>query len=267
MAAKKGDTGHAINAVNYGKLVDAAKDLGSLYQPPSKSIELAELEKEVKPSIDVVKAVAKPKEIYDDTTDDREEQAEVVEARLKNAKANLNASDGVTDDQKERYGTACDLVSGANVSKRSRKKKKAKAAKTATGDPQSIPAVPEVTEIEHSVSQQSFDKKEANAYDGVSILETISSYQPKDTTASPANIRSEIDKFSALNKKVETDYKPYGNALKARDTKLYAPDTGSVTKARRVKEFIRRSSAFSDSQKKVFADIKFTVPAKKKLHL
>lgn len=266
MPAKKGDSGHAINAVNVGKIVDEVKSLESLYQPPSTSLELAELEKEVIPSLDVVKAVAKPFEIYRDTTDRRKAQSNKIDGLLKNAQASFEASDDVTKEQIERFATACDLVTGANVVKHSRKKKKAKSTKT-NGDPQATPTVHEESEQTHSVSQQSFTKREANSYDAVSILEAISNYNPKDTTASTSYIRAEIDKFHALNKEVDTNYKPYGTALKTRDTKLYAPKTGSVTIAKRVKAYVRKSTVFSASQKKAFANIQFKMPKKEDLHL
>ncbi len=270
MAAKKGDSGHAINAVNVGKIVDELKSLGSLYQPPSTSLEATELEKEVEPSQDVVKAVAAPKEVFDNTTDLRKAQAEVMKGLLRNALGNLQATDGVTKEQVGRFKAHYKQFTGANVREQGRKKKKALAAAKAKADSsnsQETTEVPEVTEQQHSVSQQSYEKKVANSYDAVSILESITQYNPKDPKAATAYVRSEVDKFHALNRKVDADYKPYGAALKARDIQLYAPETGSVIKAKKVKSFISNTDAFSVSQKKTFINIKFTVPATKKLHL
>lgn len=269
MGAKKGDTGHAINANNVGKLVDALKDLGADYLPPSPSLETAALEKEVEPSKDVVKVVASPKETFDSTGDKRRDQAVKVKGILRNAQGNLEATDGVTKDQIGRYKTVYKLFTGGNVRDNSRRKKKAAAAKAGatTTDPQETNEAPEVTEQEHSVSQQSFEKKVANGYDAVSILESIPNYKPKDPLAATEYIRSEIDIFNNLNLQVDKDYKPYSAVLKARDTKLYAPETGSVVKAKKIKAFISKSKAFSASQKKIFVDIKFKVPSAKNLHL
>jgi len=269
MAAKKGDTGHAINANNVGKLVDSLKDLGAAYLPPSDSLLVTALEKEVEPTKDVVKVVAAPKEKFDSTVDKRHDQADKVKGVLRNAQGNLEASDGVTKDQISRYKTVYKLFTGGNVRENSRKKKKAAAAKAGatSTDPQKTDEAPEVTEQEHSVSQQSFEKKVANAYDAISILESIPNYKPKDPLAATAYIRSEIDIFNTLNLQVDKDYKPYGAALKARDTKLYSPETGSVVKAKKVKAFISKSKAFSASQKKTFVEIKFKVPSAKYLHL
>jgi len=208
--------------------------------------------------------VAAPKTVHKTTADLQREVNENLEVVLKNGLSNLLTTKGVTKDQIAMYKTAVNLVSGANVTAHIYKKKTTKAKTSTTTDPE--PTNPEITETQHSVSQQSYVKRVANSYDAVSILESIANYKPKDATATTAFIRGEIDKADLLNTKEEADYKPYSEALKTRDITLYKDETGIVSKAKTIKEYIKNNSNFTSVEKKAISKIKFTKPAKKKLH-
>jgi len=262
--ASNSETGHAINVTNFKTLISEVEKLGGRYLPSDPSLEVVELKKDVEPGNNSVKAVAAPKEVHDTTADLQREANQNLEVVLKNGVSNLLTTKGVTKEQITRYKTVVNLVTGANVTAKINKKKAAKGKASTTTDQE--PTNPEITEAQHSVSQQSYAKRIANSYDAVSILESIANYKPKDATATTTFIRGEIDKAAFLNDKEEKDYKPYSAALKTRDIALYKDETGIVSKAKTIKAYIRTNSNFTSVEKKAFAQIKFTKPAKKYLH-
>ena len=249
-------------------MVAELTDLGATFLSPTTDMTPAELDKRTAAADAAVKGVKAPKEIYDITVNLRKDETEAMDDHVRNALGNLEAIVDVKGDQKLRAKAIADLITGNARKKAPRKDPPASknSSLTPTGTPTPEPdPIPETTAANHSISQQSYVKRVANLYDFITILENSPSYKPQDPTALTDYLRKYADKISALNDKVDADYKPYYKAMNLRDTLLYYPVTGVITTDVRVKRFIAKSK-LPTAIKKKFVAIKFKVPSAKNLH-
>jgi len=90
-----------------------------------------------------------------------------------------------------------------------------------------------------SVSQQSYDMKIEHFDKLIELLAIESKYRPNEIKLKVDSLREYKRELETINSEVKRAYVPYSNAMNARNTKLYDPETGLVARAKLIKNYVR----------------------------
>lgn len=114
-----------------------------------------------------------------------------------------------------------------------------------------------------STSQQSYDLKLDYFKKLVKLLTAEPLYDPNEPDLKVAHLLALIVILEAANQAVITAYVPYSNAIIARDTLLYAPQTGLLDIAQDVKNYIKSAFGYKSPQYIQIRGLKFRYPSRR----
>jgi hypothetical protein len=237
------ETGHAKNVAHFDTLINFCTAYGDAFNPSKESIKLAALNKLHDNAHAVLDAVKAAKTAFDNTTNDRE----ITFAPLKKLSTKIVNALAATDASK----LTLDDASSINFKIQGRRNGK-KVVPVAGKDG----AAPEPAGI--SVSQQSFDTLVDNFAKLTQTVAAEAHYTPNENELQVATLNSLLADLRARNKAVVAAITSLSNARIARDTLLYAANTGLYDTAQSVKQYIKSLFGATSPQYRQVSGIKFT---------
>ncbi len=251
------ETGHAKITANLNRLNNIAKRNSSVYKPTNAKLKTAAIDTGVATGETLVNNVSPVGKAYTLTVNKRKNIFEPVNPTATAAYNHLCSLDGVDKGIISKAGSLLKRLKGTNQK-----------AETTTDDPDpASPTTINITKKSHSVSQQSFDMRAKNLKEFIDVLKLVPQYAPEEDELKIASLTTLANSLVAINKQVDADYSPYATALNLRDVFLYAPETGLVDTAKKMKSYIKSVSKISKTDKEEAAGIPFKKPAKKDLFL
>lgn len=250
--ASKSETGHAKNVANFEDLISFCVGYGTKYNPSKASIKIPALNAKLTSGQGVLTTHKTTKTTFDNTTNSREIGFDPLKPFCTRIISALEATDASTQ-----------TVDDAKTINRKIQGKRAE--KIVTPPPPADPNA-KIDEINHiSVSQQSFDNLIDNFDKLLKHVTAEPLYVPNETDLTITALNTTLTNLKALNTAVINVTTPYKNALIARDTVLYADNTGLVDIAKEVKKYVKsvfgaRSPQFKQVSKLAFKKI---LPRKK----
>jgi hypothetical protein len=272
----KTDSGNAVNVANLGKMNTTCTGFGPLYNPSNPNITIKALTAKYIASDAAVKAVEPFKKPYKDALDARQVQFVLLTPLARAAYGVLASSDGVSATTLSDAYMLVKKIAGTNKPSTAKKKTKLteKPGEDAKPEAEVKPAEDTKTKEEeaepvaatHSTSQLSFDMRLANYYDLVALLNAEPNYTPNEADITVIALNTFADELKTVNDAVVSVYGDYSKSLNARDTLLYAPETGLTDIAAKVKSYVSGISSLSATDKKLVSGLRFRTPDRKKLH-
>ncbi|RTY87998.1 hypothetical protein [Flavobacterium sp. GT3R68] len=215
------EKGHAVNVANLQELIAFVTGLGTTYNPSKPSLKLAQLNTLVTNANAHLANVININVAYNNMVNERVSAFRTLKplaTRLINALDITDATDAKVADAKA-YNKK---IQGPTARTR---RKLAQATDT------------ESTTI--STSQQSYDMQIQHFAGLIATMQSEPSYAPNETDLKIAALVAKHTDLIAKNKAVSSANAKINNARIARDTTLYAPDSGLVDTATEVKKYIK----------------------------
>lgn len=215
------ETGHAINVANFQELIAFVTGLGATYNPSKPSLKLAQLNTLAANANTNLTNVITLNVAYNNKVNERViafRALKPLATRLINA---LDTTDATTEKVKD--------------AKAFNKKIQGPTARTRRRSSQENET--ETTAI--STSQQSYDQQIQHFAGLIATLQSEPSYAPNETDLKITTLIAKHTDLIAKDNAVATANTQISMARIARDTVLYAPDTGLVETAAEVKKYIK----------------------------
>lgn len=236
------ETGHAKNAANFQDLISFVTAYGATYNPTKNALKLPQLTALATASQTSLTDVVTKNTAYNNKVNERVaafSSLKSLATRLINALQTTDASSLKIADAKA-YNKKLQGVS-------------AKAA-TASLDPNAPPP----TTI--STSQQSYDQQIQHLAGIISILQSETSYAPNEIDLKIVTLTAKQTDLIAKNNAVTAAYTNVSNSRIARDTTMYATDTGLFDIASEVKKYIKSVYGATSPQFTQVKGIEFKKP-------
>jgi len=245
------ETGHAKNVANFEDLISFCIGYGAAYNPVNANKKIPALQAKQTAALAAIQTVKTTKTAFDNSTNARElifETLKKLSTRIVNALEATTATTLTIDDAK--------TVNRKMQGKRAGSTAKILAANsTAVVVPNAAPAVTTI-----SVSQQSFDGLIDNFAKLIQIVSTEAAYLPNETELKVATLNTLLTNLKAANTAVINATTTYSNARIARNTVLYAKDTGMVDIAFEVKKYVKSLFGATSPQYKQVSGLQFRQP-------
>lgn len=241
--ASTSETGHAKNVANLQDLISFVTGYGATYNPTKNALKLPQLNALYTASQTSLADVIAKNTVYNNKVNERV----VAFKDLKSLSTRLINALQTTDATSEK-------VTDAKAFNKKMQGIRAKAVENPT-DPNAL--APNTI----STSQQSYDHQIQHLAGIISVLQTEPSYAPNETDLQIATLTAKQANLTAKNNAVSTAYTNVSNSRIARDTTIYATDTGLFDIATEVKKYIKSVFGATSPQ---FAQVKGIEFTKKK---
>lgn len=236
----RSEVGHAKNTSNLGTLATAVESFGTVYTPASTALTAANL-KTIKTNAEVVLGKIDAANAAYTTAANRRQAA--FEGMSKITTRVLGAVKALctAKEYKDAQSIVKKIRGGGN--------KKAKAA--ADG------AAPDAKTA--STSQMSFDSRLDNFRQLTALLAGIPAYNPNEAGLKVSGLNAYLNNLVPHNEAVAKPWDALVNLRAERDKLLYAPDTGAVALAARVKAYVKSVYGAGTKQYKLVSGIEFKI--------
>ncbi len=232
------ETGHAKNVANFEAEISFCTAYGAAYNPSKKSLTVEALKELLSLSRDALSKVINAKNAHDLAINRRQIEftsLKPLATRIINA---LDASDAPKQTLEDAKSINRKIQGVRSTAKPSQDEEK----KTI------------------STSQQSYDSLLENFSRLVELVIAEPAYAPYEGELMMASLHTYIKQLRAANTSVVNIYTEYSNAMIARDSVLYATDTGLVDIALDVKKYIKSVFGADSSQYKQVSKLAFKRP-------
>lgn len=234
------ETGHAKNVANFQTLISFVTGYGATYNPSKNALKLPQLTALATASQASLADVVTKNTTYNNNVNERVNSFE----NLKPLATRLVNALQITDATAEKVGNA------KSLNKKMQGSRAKSVAKT------SDPTAPAPTTI--STSQQSYDQQIQHLAGIIAVLQSEPSYAPNETELKIATLTAKQADLTAKNSAVATAYASISNSRIARDTTIYAPETGLCDTAAEVKKYIKSVFGATSPQFDQVKGIEFT---------
>ena len=116
----------------------------------------------------------------------------------------------------------------------------------------------EIPKDKISVSQQSYELLVDHFEKLIEVGVIEPSYNPNEIPLQITTLKTFKDQLDALNTEVKTKAVPYSNSMKARNAKMYVPETGIVPLTQMVKNYVKSVFGASSPEYKSISKLIFT---------
>lgn len=218
------ETGHAVNVDNFGALITGIKGLGPRYNPATDNLKVASLESLYNAAPGVLTKVKTGKTDFDTATNLRQQRFDPLPSlatSVFNAFSICGASKEAIADMK----TVNKKIQGT----------RAKRKDVSPSDSEATPPAPKTV----SASQQSFTMLADNFEKMIVICESEPQYKPNESDITVSALRSYHQSLLDANKAMAQVEEAFARCLESRDSFLYAPDSGVIDLAGKVKKYVR----------------------------
>jgi len=248
--ASTSETGHAKNVANFEDLISFCTGYGVQYNPSKATIKILALNTKLTTSQGALSALKTTETTFNNSTNTREiafEPFRKLCTRAVNALEATDASTQTVDDAK-------------TINRKIQGKRAGKIVPPPPPPPPADPTAKMIADIHISVSQQSFDNQIDHFDELIKLLTAEPLYVPNETDLKITALNTTLANLKTVNTAVINATTPYSNALIARDTTLYADNTGLVDIAKEVKKYVKsvfgaRSPQFKQVSKLPFKKI------------
>ncbi len=237
------ETGHAKNVANFQDLISFVTGYGATYNPNKNALKLAQLTALYTASQASLADLLTKNTAYNNKVNERV----VAFKDLKSLSTRLINALQTTDASSQK-------IADAKAFNKKMQGIRAKAVDTPS-DPNA--AAPKTI----STSQQSYDQQIQHLAGLISILQSEPSYAPNETDLQIATLLAIQNELTTKNNEVATASTNVSNSRIARDTAMYATDTGLLDIATEVKKYLKSVFGATSPQ---FAQVKGIEFTKKK---
>lgn len=234
------ETGHAKNVAHFQMLITYCSAHGATYNPSKAVISLAALQAHYQEATAALATLNAVVPVYINAVNAREAAFSDLSKYITRVTNAVAASD-MSSELKADVKTLIRKLQG----KRAVSKKEPAASQ-------------EPTEKSISSSQMSFDQRIENLDKLVQLLTAQPNYVPNETDLTIAGMTALLTNLRTLNTAAITAYTPVSNARIARNTLLYAENTGLVDRSVAVKAYIKSVFGATSPQYKQLSGLKFT---------
>ena len=239
--ASSTDTGHAKNVSNFETMISYCTGYGVTYNPSNSEISisvLTTLHDESKASVKLVKTTETP-------FNDVEGQRKLIFKPLKPLSTKvLGALRGAN--------APTTVIADAETINRKIQGKRADNSVVET-------PVGETPKDKISVSQQSYDMQIDHLDKLIQVVTIEPKYNPNEIPVKVATLNDYRTLLEKVNTDVKNSYVPYSNAMIARNKKLYNPETGLVSRAQIVKNYVKSIFGASSPEYRLINKLRFKV--------
>ncbi len=241
------DVGHAKNVSNLLSLNQSCIGFGDKYNPSNPNLSLTSIQSLYTNSLNSVKAVDTAKTPFKNAVGARS----VVFKPLSKLATRVN---NALDSSK----VPKPIIKNAKTLTRKLQGKRA----SGTEEPQTPnPEAPaDENSKSYSASQMSFDNRVDNLGKLINILSGQAEYKPNEDDLTVVSLTAFQNNMVATNDAVKAVYPAYNNAIIARNSILYAEETGVVDIAGKIKKYIKSVFGGNSPQYKQVSGLKFTTP-------
>ncbi len=239
--ASSTETGHAKNVSNFETMISYCTGYGVTYNPSNSEISisvLTTLHDESKASVKLVKTTETP-------FNDVEGQRKLIFKPLKPLSTKvLGALRGAN--------APTTVIADAETINRKIQGKRADNSVVET-------PVGETPKDKISVSQQSYDMQIDHLDKLIQVVTIEPKYNPNEIPVKVATLNDYRTLLEKVNTDVKNSYVPYSNAMIARNKKLYNPETGLVSRAQIVKNYVKSIFGASSPEYRLINKLRFKV--------
>ena len=239
--ASTSETGHAKNVANLQDLIAFVTGYGATYNPTKNALKLPQLTTLYTASQASLADVVTKNTAYNNKVNER-----VV------AFSNLKAlSTRVVNALQTTDATAQKIADAKGFNKKLQGTRTTPRPSGGAGGGLSDPNAPAPNTI--STSQQSYDQQIQHLAGIISVLQSEASYAPNENDLKIVTLTAKQADLTAKNSAVATAYTNVSNSRIARDTTIYAPETGLFDIASEVKKYVKSVFGATSPQ---FAQVK-----------
>ena len=239
--ASTSETGHSKNVSNFETMISYCTGYGVTYNPSNSEISisvLTTLHDESKASVKLVKTTETP-------FNDVEGQRKLIFKPLKPLSTKvLGALRGAN--------APTTVIADAETINRKIQGKRADNSVVET-------PVGETPKDKISVSQQSYDMQIDHLDKLIQVVTIEPKYNPNEIPVKVATLNDYRTLLEKVNTDVKNSYVPYSNAMIARNKKLYNPETGLVSRAQIVKNYVKSIFGASSPEYRLINKLRFKV--------
>jgi hypothetical protein len=239
------ETGQAKNVANFSTLISRCQGYGLRYNPTNNLIKLPNLINVKNSAAAALVTVNSSKSVFIDAVNARAPLFQSMEKLSTRAKNALAATENVDD------STVIDAMTFIRKIRGARKDKKILNPKPE--DPKQI-----------SASQQSYDQQVEHFNKLVSLLTSVTAYNPNETELKPSSLHTFELQLRTANDTVVSSATSMLNAIQGRNVILYAPKTGLVDLAYEAKKYVKSVSTILLEEYRQISGLKFRRPPKKR---
>jgi hypothetical protein len=243
------EAGHAKNVANFEDLINRCTGFGANYNPSLNAIKLANMNTLRSSALNTLTGFNNAATVYANAINNREVLFEPLKKLATRIMAALVAS-----------GASAAIIKDAQSINRKIHGKRAKPVKEADEAILTSSPMQDVSEAEvHiSVSQQGFNSMVEHYEKLVSLLASVSVYNPNEADLKVSGINALLLNLKAANTAVITATTNLANARISRDALLYSNPNGLLHVVREAKAYIKSIYGASSAQFKLVSSIKFT---------
>lgn len=230
------EVGHAKNVANFQDLIAYCTAYGATYNPPKTILQIASLNNLYTTALTELSALTTAKNVFDTVTGDRQ----VAFENMKPLATKISNFLSITDATKQTIADA------KTINKKLQGKRATTISKTKTPDNQI------------SVSRQSYDMLTENFSTLTDLISSVPSYTPNETELTIASLTAFRTNLQSANTNVINAKVAYSNARISRDNILYSENTGLVSIAQDVKNYVKSIFGATSPEYKQVSRIKFS---------
>ena len=242
--SSKSETGHAVNVANFNELISFVTGYGEAYNPSNEAIALRTLQTVASNSAAALEAIYTAQGPYNNAVAAREVAFDPL-SKLVTRVMNMLKVSGVSEEVYNSVNTVARKIKGQRATPK-------------TTAPENGGESDETTETKtRSTSQMSYDSREENFAKFIQLLSAIPEYAPNEVELQVATLTTLSTNLQAKNSAVLSAEVPLSNARIERNNVLYAPTTGLVETAGKVKTYVKAIFGATSPQYKQISKLKF----------
>lgn len=242
--ASTSETGNAKNVDNLGVLIADIISFGAKYNPSNPFLLVTALKAKETSARASINAVSSASVLYSNVSNRRENAFKPLNSIVTRALNSLRSSTSTQN-------------TDAAMAAIARKIYGTRAASTKAAARKAAAANPEAKAVTVSVSQRSYDSLTDNLDRYVEALASTPEYNPNEEELKIVSLKAFAAELRALNSECNTASCALYGARTARNTELYAPNTGLVDLAITAKTYVKSAFGATSPEYKRIASIKF----------
>jgi hypothetical protein len=246
------EVGHAKNVDNFEDLINRCTGFGVSYNPSLNAIKVANMSTLRTNALASLANAVTAFTAYATAIDNRQiifDPLQKMATRIINALKASGANDQIIKDAL--------TINRKIQGKRAKPIKEVENSETQKMVDPNVPIDPNVP-VNISVSQLSFDSMVEHYSKLIALLTTVTAYNPNEPELKVVGLNTLLTSMKASNTTAITATTNFINARIARNTLLYAKDTGLVDVAQDSKSYVKSVFGATSAQYKSVSSIKFT---------
>ena len=240
-------TGHARNVANFSQMISFVSAHGEAYNPSNQLIMLPALQTLFTAADGSLGTVNNTLSEYNSAIATRRQAYQPLGKLVTRTMSQLAAS-GISTTSYNQVRTVARKIKGIRATAIT----ETEAPSATTGNP---PAANHI-----SVAQLSFDSRVENFSKLVQLLSAITEYNPNEPELKINTLNAFTAMLKEANQAVTTARVAFSNARIARDTTLYAAETGLFSRSLRVKQYVKSVFGARSPQYRQISSLLFTKP-------